>query len=91
MGYQACLNASNKPVTEGSIGAGTGATVGKYYGISNCMKGGIGSAIIKIADLIVGALAVVNSFGDILNPETSEIIAGTLDNEKKSLLIQIGC
>ncbi len=82
MGYQACLNATNKPVTEGSIGAGTGATVGKYYGISQCMKGGIGSASMVIGRLVVGALVVVNSFGDILNPETGEILAGTLNSAK---------
>lgn len=85
MGYQACLNASNKPAAEGSIGAGTGATVGKYYGISHCMKGGIGTASIVIDNLVVGALAVVNSFGDILNPETGEILAGTLNRKKNKL------
>ena len=82
MGYQACLNASNNRVAEGSIGAGTGATVGKYYGISNCMKGGIGSASIVSGNLVVGTLAVVNSFGDIVNPETGKIIAGTLKDKK---------
>lgn len=86
MGYQACLNASNNRVAEGSIGAGTGATVGKYYGISNCMKGGIGSASIVSGNLVVGALAVVNSFGDIVNPESGKIIAGTLDDKKEQFV-----
>ncbi len=39
-------------------------------------------ASIKIGGLIVGALALVKSFGDILNPENGKIIAGTLNNEK---------
>ncbi len=86
MGYQACLNASNNAVIEGSTGAGTGATVGKYYGISKCMKGGIGSASIVSGNLVVGALAVVNSFGDIVNPETGKIIAGTLDDKKEQFV-----
>jgi len=86
MGYQACLNADEQTVKEGSIGAGTGATVGKYYGISRCMKGGIGTASIQVNDLVVGALVVVNAFGDIINPETGEILAGTLNTEKNQFI-----
>ena len=86
MGYQACLNADNKIIKEGCVGAGTGATVGKYYGISRCMKGGIGTASIQVNDLVVGALVVVNAFGDIINPETGEILAGTLDREKNQFV-----
>src|SRR6056297_847505 len=86
MGYQACLNADNKIMKEGCVGAGTGATVGKYYGISRCMKGGIGTASIQVNDLVVGALVVVNAFGDIINPETQEILAGTLNTEKNQFV-----
>jgi len=82
MGYQACLDSKDQTVREGCIGAGTGATVGKYYGISRCMKGGLGTASIQIGDLVVGALAVVNAFGDIVDPETGNILAGTLNTEK---------
>jgi len=82
MGYQACLDTKDQTVREGCIGAGTGATVGKYYGISRCMKGGLGTASIQIGDLVVGALAVVNAFGDIVDPETGKILAGTLNTEK---------
>ena len=88
MGYQACLNSSNKSIDEGCVGAGTGATVGKYFGISRCMKGGLGTASIKIDNLIVGALVVVNSFGDIVNPVNGEILAGALDKEKKQFASQ---
>jgi L-aminopeptidase/D-esterase-like protein len=86
MGYQACLNADKQTVKEGCIGAGTGATVGKYYGISRCMKGGIGTASIKVNELVVGALVVVNALGDIINPETGEILAGTLNTEKNQFV-----
>jgi len=86
MGYQACLDANDKTVKEGSIGAGTGATVGKYFGISQCMKGGLGTASIQIGDLVIGALVVVNAFGDIIDRVTGKIMAGTLNKEKKQFL-----
>jgi L-aminopeptidase/D-esterase-like protein len=83
MGYQACVNASANLRDEGCVGAGTGATVGKYFGISRCMKGGLGTASIKENELVVGALVVVNAFGDIVNPTNGKILAGALDEEKK--------
>ena len=76
MGYQACLNAS-RSVEEGSVGVGTGATVGKLFGIERAMKGGVGTSSIKgPGGLIVGALVVVNAFGDVIDPDTHEILAG---------------
>ena len=86
MGYHACLNIANTDNSKtgnGCIGAGTGATVGKYYGINRCMKGGLGTASIKTGDLIVGALVIVNAFGDIVNPANGKVIAGALDVGKK--------
>jgi L-aminopeptidase/D-esterase-like protein len=75
-GYEACLNASTE-VTEGSVGCGVGATVGKLFGLQCAMKGGIGTASIAMPDgLIVGALVVVNAFGDIVDNLTGKIIAG---------------
>lgn len=85
MGYQACLNATDKPVEMGSVGAGTGATIGKPAGMDYIMKGGIGSASYVSGDLIVSALVAVNCFGDIIDPETGKIIAGMLAPDKKSL------
>jgi L-aminopeptidase/D-esterase-like protein len=77
MGYLACQNASSDPPTEGNIGAGTGATVGKILGVGQCMKSGIGTASIEIgAGVIVGAIAAVNAFGDVIDPSTGQIIAG---------------
>ena len=77
MGYMACQQATDGKVAEGSVGAGTGATVGKFYGIEQAMKGGVGVAADKLdSGLIVGALAVVNAFGDVKDPSTGEILAG---------------
>jgi L-aminopeptidase/D-esterase-like protein len=84
MGYQACLNASKK-VEEGSVGVGTGATVGKLFKIERAMKGGVGTSSIQGPNgLIVGALVVVNSFGDVVDPISNQILAGAR-RSKKSL------
>ena len=77
MGYQACLNASAERPAEGNVGAGTGATVGKIIGLAGAMKSGIGTASIEIGSgVLVGAIAVVNAFGDVVDPGTGQIIAG---------------
>ena len=76
MGYQACLNATNEPVAMGGIGAGTGATVGKAPGVTPS-PGGVGSACICLdSGLIVAAIAVVNALGNVVDPQTGEIVAG---------------
>lgn len=81
MGYQACLNASDALLEEGNFGAGCGATVGKILGIRNAMKAGIGSSSITLAgDVVVGAIAVVNAFGDVINSRDQSILAGALRN-----------
>src|SRR5258706_2032290 len=77
MGSQACLNALDQSVIEGNVGVGTGASVGKLLGQRQAMKSGVGSASISIGrGVIVGALAAVNSLGDIIDPNIGEIIAG---------------
>ena len=77
MAYQACVNATTDPVAEGSVGAGTGATVGKILGMQNATKSGVGSACVEIVEgLFVGAIAVVNALGDVIDPRNGEIIAG---------------
>lgn len=77
MGYQACLNASADAPAEGSVGAGTGATVGKILGMGQSTKGGIGSAAAEISGGVqVGALIAVNAFGDVIDPATGGILAG---------------
>ncbi|MFB0532638.1 MAG: P1 family peptidase, partial [Desulfatiglandales bacterium] len=77
MGYLACQQTSHGKAAEGSVGAGTGATVGKFYGIEQAMKGGVGiAADAQDSDLIVAAVAVVNAFGDVKDPFTGRILAG---------------
>lgn len=76
MGYQACLNASDRETAEGSVGAGTGASIGKIFGITQATKGGLGYAVCHSqGGLTVAALMVVNAFGDVLDNRGS-IIAG---------------
>jgi L-aminopeptidase/D-esterase-like protein len=80
MGEAAAAAATTDPVAEGAVGAGTGATVGKCFGMQQAMKGGIGSATVALkgeySGIRVGALAVVNAFGDVIDPETGKIVAG---------------
>ena len=82
MGYQACENANPGPVAEGSVGAGTGASVGKLYKIRFATKGGLGTAsVVSAGGVIVGALVVVNAFGDVVDPAERRILAGARDPE----------
>jgi L-aminopeptidase/D-esterase-like protein len=86
MGYEACLNASDAEVSQGNIGAGTGATVGKIFGGLRCMKSGLGTASFKSQELIIGAIVAVNCFGDVVDPESGEIIAGVLSEDKTEVV-----
>lgn len=77
-GYRACQQAANGPIAQGNVGAGTGATFGKILGPAFVMKGGLGSASTQLADgTLVGALVVVNAFGDIVDPQTQQGMAET--------------
>jgi L-aminopeptidase/D-esterase-like protein len=76
-GYAACQAASADAVSQGNVGAGTGATIGKAGGFNMATKGGLGSASRRTAGgIVVGALAVVNAFGDVRDPDSGRIIAG---------------
>lgn len=82
MGYAACLVASDDPVAEGTVGAGTGAAVGAVLGPERAMKSGLGSAAVSLGEaLVVGALMVVNAFGDVVDPDNGEILAGARSPE----------
>jgi L-aminopeptidase/D-esterase-like protein len=75
-GYEACRAASSEPVTEGNVGAGSGATVGKMFG-AGAMKGGLGSwAVTRPDGLKVGAVVAVNCVGDVVDPWSGAIVAG---------------
>lgn len=85
-GYQAAQAASSAPVAEGNVGAGAGATIGKMAGRDRAMKGGIGSAAIRMPDgLIVAAIVAVNAAGDVIDPATGKVVAGTRTADGKGL------
>ncbi len=78
MGAAAAAAASGGPVLEGAVGAGTGATVGKVLGMRQAMKSGVGTATVSLeGGIVVSALAVVNALGDVRDPDTGKIVAGT--------------
>ena len=85
MGYRACLNAGSKECRQGSVGAGTGATVGKILGIGRAMKSGLGCHALQVGDLKVGALVAVNCLGDVVDPLSGKKLAGPLNEDRRTL------
>lgn len=76
-GYAAALAAGPGPVAEGSVGAGTGATVGKALGLARAVKAGIGSAALNLpGNIAVAALVAVNAYGDVVDHRTGQMLAG---------------
>lgn len=86
MGYNAAKTANENEMTQGNVGCGMGATVGKILGPDNAMKSGLGSASIRVGELIVSAIVSVNSFGDVYDYKTGEQIAGVYDYDSNKLL-----
>ena len=84
-GYAACAAASTTAPAEGNVGAGTGATLGKLFGIGRAMKGGIGTASLRVGGFTVGALVAVNAMGDVIDPSTGLPIAGARSADGRSL------
>jgi len=84
IGYEACKNSELNQCKEGNVGAGAGATVGKILGAENSMKGGLGCYAVQVGELQVGAVIAVNCLGDVIDPSTGEIIAGALNEDKKT-------
>jgi L-aminopeptidase/D-esterase-like protein len=76
MGYAACCSASAQPVEQGAVGAGCGASVGKALGLQCTMKGGIGCASMQVAEATVSVLVAVNAFGDVIDYNNNNILAG---------------
>ena len=75
-GYAACQSAASEEVAEGTVGAGTGATVAKALGLRHAVKGGLGTCSRDMGDgLVVSAVAVANAWGDVVDPETCRVIA----------------
>ena len=75
-GYAACEAATTADPAEGNVGAGTGAALGKIFGIQRAMKGGIGTASVTVDGVTVGALIACNALGDVIDPDTAQVIAG---------------
>lgn len=87
MGYEACANATRNLMMQGTIGVGTGCTVGKICGKARAMKSGIGSYAVQVGAVKVGAIVAVNAFGDVLDAESMEQLAGLL-NEAQNAFMQ---
>lgn len=79
MGYNACLDAETNDPKEGNVGAGTGASVGKFFGFDKAMKSGLGHAAFAVGNLQVGAIVAVNACGDVYFPNSDKRIAGIYD------------
>ena len=84
MGYSACVASESDNYSDSNHGAGTGCTVGKFRGMNHCMKTGIGSYAVEIGGLMAGAVAAVNSLGDIYDWKTGRKIAGVLNDDGKT-------
>jgi len=84
-GYEAARTASAGPVSEGSVGAGAGATVGKMFGLERAMKGGVGGASLRLPNgAVVAALVAVNAWGDVVDPASGRIVAGARGNDGRT-------
>lgn len=86
-GYRACQVASTKRPAEGNVGAGAGATVGKLFGMQRAMKGGIGTASVTVEGVTVGAIIACNAVGDVVNPETGQVLAGARKSARGKALL----
>src|SRR5688572_19898881 len=85
-GYRAAQAATDAAVAEGNVGAGAGATLGKVAGRERSMKGGTGTAAIRLPNgLVVAALVAVNSIGDVIDPSTGQVVAGVRTPDGKGL------
>ena len=85
-GYAACAAASRAAPAEGNVGAGSGALVGKLFGVERAMKGGIGTASITVNGVTVGALIACNALGDVIDPDTAQVVAGARTEDGRALL-----
>ncbi|MEX0681940.1 MAG: P1 family peptidase [Dehalococcoidia bacterium] len=82
-GYAACEVANDGAVMEGTVGAGTGATVAKALGIEQAMKGGIGTAAERtVSGITVAALIAVNAWGEVVDPTSGRVVAGPRAEER---------
>ncbi len=88
-GHRACEAASAEPVVQGRVGAGTGATCGKYLGFDRAQASGLGSAAVRVGGAVVAALSVANPVGDLIDPATGALVAG-VQGETRGYLERFG-
>ncbi|MBQ2746958.1 MAG: P1 family peptidase [Firmicutes bacterium] len=87
MGYEACRAAFDKDeIRQGNYGAGTGATVGKWFGAERMMKGGLGIYAAQVGSIKCAAVVAVNCLGDVYDTDTGKVIAGVMNEEKSEIL-----
>lgn len=85
MGYEACKVAGTNEPGEGNVGAGTGASIGKFLGPDRMMKSGLGIYAVQLGQVQCGAVVAVNALGDVIDYDTGKRIAGILSEDKTSL------
>lgn len=86
MGYAACVKAEANEPRSGNYGGGTGATVGKFISMKQAMKSGLGFYAVQVGTLKIGAVVVVNAFGDIYDVETGTKLAGLKTPDRQEFL-----
>ena len=87
LGFDACMKAlTGTDGRSGQIGAGTGATVGKIMGMKQASKSGLGSYAVRIGDIVIAAVVVVNALGDVVDSRNGQIIAGLRSPDRSMLL-----
>lgn len=85
-GHAACAAATRQAPAEGNFGAGSGAVIGKIFGADRAMKGGIGTASITVSGITMGALIACNALGDVVDPQTGQVIAGARNTDGPGFL-----
>lgn len=85
-GWRACEAASRETPAAGNVGAGTGAAVGKLFGLDRAMKGGIGHASVQVGPWVVAAMVACNAIGDVIDPTTGRMLAGARTADGRGLL-----
>jgi L-aminopeptidase/D-esterase-like protein len=74
---RAACDAASEHASSGPVGAGTGATVGKWAGREHGVPGGFGIGVAEAAGERVGAIAIVNAVGDVLSEEGTVLAGAT--------------
>ncbi|MBR5535899.1 MAG: P1 family peptidase [Clostridia bacterium] len=86
MGYAACVNAEQNLNLQGNVGAGCGATVGKFMGPERSMKSGLGTYAVEICGAKIGAVVIVNAIGDVYEMDSKKELAGLLSYDQTTMV-----